>query len=96
MALSNRAKASASGATNGQVSVATSETVIAKANRSRTSLTVSNDGANTIYVYKGTGAALHKGIRLNKEGVPFVINDWTGEVTAIAETGATVLCVSEV
>lgn len=95
MALQERSKRSGEGAFNGQVSVATSVTEIRAANRKRVSLTLTNDGANTIYVYKGTGAALHKGIRLNKEGGFIVIEDWEGVVTAIAETGTTVLCVCE-
>lgn len=71
-------------------------TTVAAANPRRVSLTLTNDSANVIYVYKGEKAAINKGIRLNKEGGGIVIDDYSGLVTAAAATGASVLCVCEV
>jgi hypothetical protein len=83
--------------TNGTVEVKKEEaTTIAAANPARVSLTLSNDSENPIYVYKGAGAAIGKGIRLNKEGGAVVIDDYLGIVTAAAKTGASALCVCEI
>lgn len=71
-------------------------TVVAVANSNRVSLTLTNDSENTIYVYKGAGAAVGKGIRLNKEGGAVIIDDYEGVVTAAAKTAKSNLCVSEV
>lgn len=72
------------------------ETTVAAANRDRVSLTLTNDSENTIYVFKGKGAAIGKGIRLNKEGGGIVISDYTGLVTAAAKTAKSNLTISEV
>jgi hypothetical protein len=71
-------------------------TTVAATNRSRVSLTLTNDSANTIYVFKGDGAVIGKGIRLNKDGGAIVISDYTGLVTAAAAVADSNLCVSEV
>lgn len=71
-------------------------TTVAAANRARISLTLTNDSENTIYVWKGEGAEVGKGIRLNKEGGAIVIDDYTGVVTAAAKTAKSNLCVAEV
>lgn len=71
-------------------------TVVSASNRSRISLTLTNDSANVIYVFKGEGAVIGKGIRLNKEGGAIVIDDYTGLVTAAATTAKSNLCISEV
>jgi len=71
-------------------------TSVSASNPARISLTLTNDSANVIYVYKGSGAAINKGIRLNKEGGAVIIDDYTGVVTAAAATGASNLCISEV
>lgn len=69
---------------------------IAAANRNRISLTLTNDSASVVYVYKGTKAATGKGIRLNAEGGAVVIDDYTGVVTAATAAEEASLCVSEV
>jgi hypothetical protein len=71
-------------------------TTIAVANRSRVSLTLTNDSENTIYVFKGDGAAVGKGLRLNANGGAIVIDDYTGLVTAAAKTAKSNLCICEV
>jgi hypothetical protein len=71
-------------------------TTVAASNSARVSLTLTNDSANVIYVFKGTGAEVGKGIRLNGEGGSIVIDDYTGLVTAAAKTAKSNLCLSEV
>lgn len=72
------------------------ETEVAADNPSRISLTLTNDSENTIYVFKGKGAKVGEGIRLNKGGGSIVIDDYTGLVTAAASIAESNLCVSEV
>lgn len=82
--------------TNTVVSVKKEEaTEVAAANPHRQSLTLTNDSANVIYVFKGPSAAIGKGIRLGKEGGQIVIDDYNGLVTAAAATGASNLTVTE-
>lgn len=71
-------------------------TEVAASNRSRVSLTLTNDSENVIYVFKGEGVVIGKGIRLNKEGGSIIIADYTGIVTAAAKTAKSNLCVCEV
>lgn len=71
-------------------------TEVAAANPGRVSLALINDSENKIYVYKGAGAAVGKGIPLSKEGGAAVIDDYLGVVTAAAKTATSNLCVSEV
>lgn len=73
-----------------------SPTEVAASNRSRLSLTLVNDSENLIYVFKGGGAEVGKGIRLNANGGAIVIDDYTGQVTAAAKTAKSKLCVCEV
>jgi hypothetical protein len=72
------------------------ETTVAAANEARVTLTLINDSANVIYVWKGTGAEVGKGTRLNAEGGAMVIDDYTGVVTAAAKTAKSNLCICEV
>lgn len=71
-------------------------TLVAPANPGRVSLTLTNDSENAVYLWKGAGAQVGKGIRLNKEGGAIVIDDYTGLVTAAAQTAKANLCVCEV
>lgn len=71
-------------------------TEVAAANPGRVSITLTNDSANKIYVYKGSGATIGKGIPLTKEGGVAVIDDYLGIITAAALTGTSNLCVCEV
>ena len=82
-------------ATPGDVVAVSEGTTVAASNPSRVSLTLTNDSENTIYVFKGAGAEVGEGIRLNKEGGAIVIDDYTGLVTAAAESESN-LCLSEV
>ncbi|MFL5901252.1 MAG: hypothetical protein ACJ75S_08655 [Solirubrobacterales bacterium] len=70
-------------------------TQVRPANPRRNTLTLTNDSENTIYVFKGAGAAVGKGLRLNKEGGAIVISDYNGEVTAAAKGGKSNLLWSE-
>jgi hypothetical protein len=70
-------------------------TTVAAANEGRVSLTLTNDSENVIYIFKGAGAEIGKGIRLNKE-LGIVIDDYTGIVTAAAKTAKSNLCVCEI
>lgn len=97
MALTNRGVRSGEALANTKVEVGTSSTVVVGANRKRVTVALCNDGANTIYISKGnTAAVLGQGIRLNKEGGSIIIEDWLGEIRAIASTAATSLTVCEV
>jgi hypothetical protein len=71
-------------------------TTVAEAYPGRVSLTLTNDSENTIYVFKGAGAKVGEGTRLNKEGGSLIVDDYSGIVTAAAKTGESNLCVSEV
>lgn len=91
------AQTSDTGKSNGLVEVKKEEaTTVVAANESRVSVTLTNDSENTIYVWKGAGAEIGKGIRLNANGGGTYINDYTGIVTAAAKTAKSNLCVSEV
>jgi hypothetical protein len=89
-------QSSDTGKTNGLIEVKKEEaTTVAAANDSRVSLTLTNDSENVIYVWKGEGAEVSKGIRLAAgQGVSF--DNYTGIVTAAAKTAKSNLCVSEV
>jgi|SRR5882672_101808 len=71
-------------------------TEVAAANPGRVSLTLVNDSENKIYVFKGSAAAVGKGIPLTKEGGNMVIDDYLGIVSAAAKTATSNLCVTEV
>jgi hypothetical protein len=83
--------------TNGFVEVKKEEaTIVAALNDNRVTLTLTNDSGNAIYVWKGAGAEVGKGIRLNAEGGAIIIDDYKGIVTAAAKTANSNLCVTEV
>jgi hypothetical protein len=71
-------------------------TKVVEANLDRISVTLTNDSENTIYVFKGKGAKVGEGIRLNAEGGSIVIDDYTGEITAAAKSAESNLGVCEV
>ena len=96
-ARTNIAKASTS------VSVATSSTTVLQANDARVELTITNDGANVVYLLLNTTdgttvptATASNGIRLAASGGSWTTNAYTGPVAGIALTGATTVCVSEI
>jgi hypothetical protein len=70
------------GAGTGTVGVASAQLVASFP--SRTSLTIVNDSANTIYLGLGTAAVVGSGIRLNANGGSWTTTAWTGAVNAIA------------
>jgi hypothetical protein len=89
--------------TSGQVSVATSTTSVVAANNTRAELTITNDGANVVYLMLNTTdgttvptAVANQGIRLAATGGSWTTNSYTGPVAGIALTGATVVTVVEV
>jgi hypothetical protein len=71
-------------------------TEVAAANPQRKTLTLTNDSENLIYFYKGSGATVGKGERLNANGGAVVIDDYNGIVTAAAKTAKSNLTVVEV
>ena len=77
------------------VSVATSSTPIVGQNLGRRELTITNDGANIVYLALGSTAIASNGIRLAASGGSYTTSRWQGPVSAIALTGATVVTVAE-
>lgn len=89
--------------TSGQVSVATTSTTVLAANNARAELTITNDGANVVYLMLNTtdgttvpAAVANQGIRLAATGGSWTTNSYIGPVAGIALTGATVVTVVEV
>lgn len=89
--------------TSGQVSVATSTTTVCQANISRRELTITNDGANIIYLMLNTTdgstvptATANNGIRLAATGGSWTTNAYKGPVAGIALTGATVVTIADI
>lgn len=80
----------------GSVSVATSDTVVVAANTNRIEITLVNDGANVIYLGLGKAAVANKGIRLAATGGSYTTSAWQGAINAIALSGATNLCYTEI
>lgn len=96
-AASNATASSDVAKTNGLIEVKKEEaTTISAANEVRVSITLTNDSENVIYVFKGAGAEIGKGIRLNANGGGVVIADYSGLITAAAKTAKSNLCVCEV
>jgi len=81
---------------NGSVSVGITSTTVRAALATRLSLVLVNDSSRIIYVFKGAGAVLNKGIRLNRKGGNTVIADYSGIVTAICDTAGSNLTIVEV
>jgi len=72
-------------------------TEIAASNRSRISLTLTNDSEEAIiYVFKGEKAKVKEGMRLNAKGGATIIDDYTGVVTAASAVAEGLLGVVEV
>jgi hypothetical protein len=97
MALAQAAK------TSGAVSVATTTTTVVQANVGRRELTITNDGANVIYLALNTGdgttvpaAVANSGVRLAATGGSWTTNAYKGPVAGIALTGATVVTVIDI
>jgi hypothetical protein len=80
------------------VAVQTTDTLVAAANQGRQEITVTNNGANVVYLRLGTGAAAAAtvGIRLNANGGSWTSNVYRGAVRGYADTGATNVLVAEV
>jgi hypothetical protein len=93
------------------VSVGTSSTTVVGYNPNRATLVLTNAGANIIDVQFSTTwgtvsgwalggpqvptAVATQGVRLQPNSAPFVLDDYTGAVAGIAQTGATALAVAE-
>lgn len=83
-------------AVNGGVDVALATTPVVVQNDGRREITIVNDGANTVYLSLGTGAAVAGvGVRLNATGGTWSSNAWDGAVQAIALVGVTHVTVAE-
>lgn len=78
------------------VSVTTSTTAVVAANPRRVEVTLVNDGANVIYLGLGQAAVANKGIRLAASGGSYTTSAFNGAINAIAVTGTTVLCFTEI
>lgn len=79
------------------VSVGTSTTVVAAANKDRAELFLQNDHATqTVYLGLGQAAVANKGIRLNAAGGSIVLTSYNGAVNAIATGATTPVLVTEV
>ena len=85
--------------THSAVSVTTSSTsVLSASSFPRVLLILVNDGANTIYCnLAGAAAVLNEGVRLNSAGGNLLLDESVPvpEIFCIAETGTTVLLVTE-
>lgn len=80
----------------GQLKTKTESQKLAAANPARAALIVTNIGAKTVYLGLGTTAVKEKGIALKKEGDPFVLTAFTGEVTVISHEEEPLVTVAEV
>jgi hypothetical protein len=96
---------------SGAVSVLTTTTVVAGNNPARSEITVTNDGANIVYLQLATAedatgatagnptaptAVASQGIRLAASGGSWTSQAYTGPVAGIALTGATTVTIVEV
>lgn len=79
------------------VSVGTESKTLLKENIGRIAAYITNDHAtNVVYLALGSKAEANKGIRLNAAGGAAVIDDYRGEITAIATGASTTVTYSEV
>lgn len=83
-------------ATNTFATIGTSSTTVIAANSNRISLTLVNDSTNKMYVSKGSAAVSGSGILLNASGGSLIIDDYAGDIYAIATGAGSNLTVSEV
>jgi hypothetical protein len=72
-----------------------SSTAVVPANPRRISVTITNDGANVVYLSLGGTAALNSGIRVNAGG-SFKTSAFTGAINGRAAVADTVVVYSEV
>jgi predicted nucleic acid-binding Zn-ribbon protein len=80
------------------VTVGSSSTTILAANTNRKDAIIVNDSDQIIYLKRGTGAELNKGIRLNANGGSYEINLnnlYKGIITGICTDGSKDVTVSE-
>lgn len=72
--------------------------VIISPNYNRMSLSMTNDGANTVYLSLGKVAVAGNGVRLNSNGGSFEIhssNLYQGTVCAVTTSGTSAICFVE-
>ena len=84
--------------TRSNVTVGNTSTTVLAANSDRKAAIFINDSDETIYLARGSTAAMNQGIRLNANGGSFEINAtnlYTGVVTAICASGGKNLCIEE-
>ena len=80
------------------VAVETGSTPVVAANPARADLELVNDSNQPIYLARGNAAVLNEGIRINKDGGSYSMNNrnlFLGAIYAIAQGGAKNLTISE-
>lgn len=85
-------------ARTGPAGVGTTSVVVFKANAERTAATFVNDSPSVIYLRLGDDAVVNTGIRLNRDGGSFEINElnmFYGPVSAIGAAAGLTLCSQE-
>jgi len=80
----------------GKASVGTSSAELLAPNRKRIAAYITNRGASRVWLALGPTAAKEEGIMLNPEGGNAVIDNYTGEITAIAEGASNLVTFSEI
>ena len=80
----------------GSVTASTESKVVAAANESRVSLYVTNDGDNPVYLAMGQTAKGSAGVRLNAGGGAVLIQDYTGDVSAVTSEGESTIAFAEI
>lgn len=79
----------------GKVTAKTESKELAKENESRISLTIVNEGANTVWLAKGATAVAKEGPFLVTNGA-WEFSDYTGSVSVITSSGESNVCYAEV
>ena len=82
-------------AANTGISVGVASTKVLDMNDKRKEFSLVNDSVNTVYVCLAGTAVINTGIRLNGYGGSYSNSNYTGRVSAIAGTAASVLTVCE-
>jgi hypothetical protein len=80
----------------GKASIGTSSSELLASNRKRIAAYITNRGASRVWLALGASAAKEEGILLNPEGGSAVIDNYTGQIAAIAEGASNLVTFSEV
>jgi len=82
----------------GSVAIPNASTVVLNANPARKHVVIVNDGSQEVYLSFGAAAVAGKGVRLNKQGGSYEIDDrnlWQGAIYGITASGSSSLTVHE-